>query len=106
MRTRSASRKKSGHEVRFFYFANAAKALGRAISVGGKGDAELDAAYGEALVMANNGAVPPEAGPLSRALHPPAAPSRVMLLDRRRRRRNRSSRSREPHSTGPYSTGP
>jgi cytochrome c-type biogenesis protein CcmH len=41
--------------------ANAAKALGRAISVGGKGDAELDAAYGEALVMANNGAVPPEA---------------------------------------------
>jgi cytochrome c-type biogenesis protein CcmH len=40
---------------------NAAKALGRAISVEGRGDAELDAAYGEALVMANNGAVPPEA---------------------------------------------
>ncbi len=40
---------------------NAAKALGRAISVEGQGDAELDAAYGEALVMANNGAIPPEA---------------------------------------------
>jgi cytochrome c-type biogenesis protein CcmH len=40
---------------------NAAKALGRAISVEGKGDAELDAAYGEALVMANNGAITPEA---------------------------------------------
>lgn len=40
---------------------NAAKALGRAISVEGQGDAELDAAYGEALVMANNGTIPPEA---------------------------------------------
>jgi cytochrome c-type biogenesis protein CcmH len=40
---------------------NAAKALGRAISVEGQGDAELDAAYGEALVMANNGTISAEA---------------------------------------------
>lgn len=40
---------------------NAARALGRAISVEGQGDAELDAAYGEALVMANKGAITPEA---------------------------------------------
>lgn len=40
---------------------NAARALGRAISVEGKGDAELDAAYGEALVMANRGSITPEA---------------------------------------------
>ena len=40
---------------------NSAKALGRAISIQGKGDAELNAAYGEALVIANNGSITQEA---------------------------------------------
>jgi cytochrome c-type biogenesis protein CcmH len=37
---------------------DAAKALAKAIALTGRGDAELDAAYGEALVLANNGVVP------------------------------------------------
>ncbi len=37
---------------------DAAKALARAIALTGKGDPELNAAYGEALVLANNGVVP------------------------------------------------
>jgi cytochrome c-type biogenesis protein CcmH len=40
---------------------DAAKAFAKVIELTGKGDAALDAAYGEALVAANNGAVPPEA---------------------------------------------
>ena len=40
---------------------DAAKALAKVIALTGKGDAALDAAYGEALVLANDGAVPPEA---------------------------------------------
>ena len=40
---------------------DAAKALAKVIELTGKGDPALDAAYGEALVLANGGAVPPEA---------------------------------------------
>jgi cytochrome c-type biogenesis protein CcmH len=40
---------------------DAAKALAKVIALTGKGDPALDAAYGEALVLDNGGAVPPEA---------------------------------------------
>jgi cytochrome c-type biogenesis protein CcmH len=40
---------------------DAAKAFAKAIDLTGQGDAAMDAAYGEALVLANEGAVPPEA---------------------------------------------
>lgn len=40
---------------------NAAKALAKEIAIRGRGDAVLDSAYGEALVLQNRGAVPPEA---------------------------------------------
>ena len=40
---------------------DAAKAFAKVIALTGKGDAALDAAYGEALVLANDGAVPAEA---------------------------------------------
>lgn len=40
---------------------NAAKALGREIAIRGRGDAVLDSAYGEALVLQNGGQVPAEA---------------------------------------------
>jgi cytochrome c-type biogenesis protein CcmH len=40
---------------------DAAKALAKVIALTGKGDAGLDAAYGEALVADNEGQVPPEA---------------------------------------------
>ena len=40
---------------------DAAKAFAKAIDLTGQDDARLDAAYGEALVLANEGAVPPEA---------------------------------------------
>ena len=40
---------------------DAAKALAKVIALTGKGDAGLDAAYGEALVADNDGQVPPEA---------------------------------------------
>lgn len=40
---------------------DAAKALAKVITLTGKTDPALDAAYGETLVMANNGTVPPEA---------------------------------------------
>jgi cytochrome c-type biogenesis protein CcmH len=40
---------------------DAARALGKEISIRGKGDPVLDAAYGEALVLENGGAVPQEA---------------------------------------------
>ena len=40
---------------------DAAKALAKVIELTGKGDPELNAAYGEALVAANSGAVTPEA---------------------------------------------
>lgn len=41
--------------------ANAAKALAKVIGLVGRGNPELDADYGEALVMANGGQVPDEA---------------------------------------------
>jgi cytochrome c-type biogenesis protein CcmH len=40
---------------------NAAKALAREIAIRGRGDAVLDSAYGEALVLQNRGQVPAEA---------------------------------------------
>ena len=66
---------------------NAAKALGRAIALQGKGDAELNADYGEALVIANRGAVPPEAEEAfnsALAVDPSNAPARFYLGDARR----------------------
>jgi cytochrome c-type biogenesis protein CcmH len=41
--------------------SDAAKALAKVIALAGKGDPALDAAYGETLTLANDGAVPPEA---------------------------------------------
>jgi cytochrome c-type biogenesis protein CcmH len=41
--------------------ADAARAYARALAITGKGDAALDTAYGEALIMQNDGAVPDEA---------------------------------------------
>jgi cytochrome c-type biogenesis protein CcmH len=66
---------------------NAAKALARAITVDGKGDPELNTAYGEALVMANRGVVPPEAESAftaALAVDPSNAPARFYLGDARR----------------------
>ena len=40
---------------------DAAKAFAKVIDLNGQGDAAMDAAYGEALVLANEGAVPQEA---------------------------------------------
>jgi cytochrome c-type biogenesis protein CcmH len=67
--------------------ANAAKALGRAITLEGKGDPELNTAYGEALVMANGGTVTAEAEQAFTAalqLDPSSAPARFYLGDARR----------------------
>lgn len=66
---------------------NAAKALGRAITLEGKGDPELNTAYGEALVMANRGAVTAVAeAAFTAALQgdPSNAPARFYLGDARR----------------------
>jgi len=61
---------------------DAAKAFAKVIELTGKGDAGLDAAYGEALVAANNGAVPPEAEEAfnaALAVDPHNAPARFYL---------------------------
>ncbi|HWU54921.1 MAG TPA: tetratricopeptide repeat protein [Rhizomicrobium sp.] len=61
---------------------DAAKAFAKVIELTGKGDAALDAAYGEALVAANNGAVPPEAEEAfnaALAIDPHNAPARFYL---------------------------
>jgi cytochrome c-type biogenesis protein CcmH len=62
---------------------NAAKALAKVIALTGKGDAQLDAAYGEALVLATNtGQVPQEAADAftaSLAADPRNAPARFYL---------------------------
>ena len=61
---------------------DAAKAYGKVIELTGRGDATLDAAYGEALVAANNGAVPPEAEKAftaALAIDPSSAPARFYL---------------------------
>lgn len=67
--------------------ANAAKALGRAIALEGKDDPELNTGYGEALVMANGGAVTQEAeAAFTAALKadPSNAPARFYLGEARR----------------------
>ena len=61
---------------------DAAKAFAKVIELTGKGDAGLDAAYGEALVAANNGAVPPDAEDAFKAalaIDPHNAPARFYL---------------------------
>jgi len=61
---------------------DAAKAFGKVIELTGRGDAALDAAYGEALVGANNGAVTPEAEKAfaaALAIDPSSAPARFYL---------------------------
>jgi cytochrome c-type biogenesis protein CcmH len=61
---------------------DAAKAFAKVIELTGKGDAALDAAYGEALVLANEGAVPPEAEEAfttALATDPHNAPARFYL---------------------------
>jgi cytochrome c-type biogenesis protein CcmH len=59
-----------------------AKAFAKVIELTGQGDAALDAAYGEALVLANEGAVPPEAESAfttTLRLDPANAPARFYL---------------------------
>jgi len=61
---------------------DAAKAFAKVIELTGKGNAALDAAYGEALVVANNGAVPQEAEDAfnaALAVDPHSAPARFYL---------------------------
>ena len=61
---------------------DAAKAFAKVIALTGKGDPALDSAYGEALVMANSGAVPPEAEAAftaALAADPSNAPARFYL---------------------------
>jgi cytochrome c-type biogenesis protein CcmH len=61
---------------------DAAKALAKVIELTGKGDPALNAAYGEALVLANEGAVPPEAEQAfaaALAADPHNAPARFYL---------------------------
>jgi cytochrome c-type biogenesis protein CcmH len=61
---------------------DAAKAFGKVIELTGRGDAALDAAYGQALVAASNGAVPPEAEKAFAAaleIDPSSAPARFYL---------------------------
>jgi cytochrome c-type biogenesis protein CcmH len=61
---------------------DAAKALGKVIELTGRGDAALDAAYGEALVAASSGGVPPEAEKAfaaALAIDPASAPARFYL---------------------------
>lgn len=61
---------------------NAAKAFGKVIELNGQSDPALNAAYGEALVAASNGAVPPEAEKAfaaALAIDPSSAPARFYL---------------------------
>jgi cytochrome c-type biogenesis protein CcmH len=61
---------------------DAAKAFAKVIELTGKGNAALDAAYGEALVVANNGAVPQDAEDAftaALAVDPHSAPARFYL---------------------------
>jgi len=61
---------------------DAAKAFAKVIELTGKGDPALDATYGEALVVANNGAVPQEAEEAftaALAVDPHSAPARFYL---------------------------
>ena len=59
-----------------------AKAFAKVVELTGQGDPALDAAYGEALVLANGGAVPPEAESaftMTLRLDPGNAPARFYL---------------------------
>jgi cytochrome c-type biogenesis protein CcmH len=61
---------------------DAAKALAKAIALTGRDDPELDAAYGEALVLANNGVVPETAEAAFRdalRVDPTSPPARFYL---------------------------
>jgi cytochrome c-type biogenesis protein CcmH len=61
---------------------DAAKAFAKVIELTGRGDAALDAAYGEALVAASSGAVPPEAEKAfatALAIDPTSTPARFYL---------------------------
>ncbi|HMH64051.1 MAG TPA: tetratricopeptide repeat protein [Rhizomicrobium sp.] len=61
---------------------DAARALAKVIALTGKGDAALDAAYGEAVMLASGGAVPPaaeEAFTAALAADPKNAPARFYL---------------------------
>ena len=61
---------------------DAAKAFAKVIELGGQGDPEVDAAYGEALVAANGGAVPEDAEKaflVALRLDPHNAPARFYL---------------------------
>jgi cytochrome c-type biogenesis protein CcmH len=61
---------------------DAAKALAKEIALTGKGDPTLDAAYGEALVLENGGAVPAEAEEAfndALKIDPRSAPARFYL---------------------------
>jgi cytochrome c-type biogenesis protein CcmH len=61
---------------------DAAKAFAKVIELTGRGDPALDAAYGEALVAASSGAVPPEAEKAfaaALAIDPKSAPARFYL---------------------------
>lgn len=61
---------------------DAAKAFAKVIALVGKGDPALDAAYGEALVVANNGTVPQDAEDAftaALAVDPHNAPARFYL---------------------------
>jgi cytochrome c-type biogenesis protein CcmH len=61
---------------------NAAKALAKVIALTGKGDAQLDAAYGEALVLGSGSDVPQEAADAfaaALAVDPRNAPARFYL---------------------------
>jgi len=64
------------------YPRDAAKALAKVIALTGKGDAALDAAYGEAVMLSSGGAVPPqaeEAFTAALAADPKNAPARFYL---------------------------
>jgi cytochrome c-type biogenesis protein CcmH len=72
---------------------DAAKAFGKVIELSGQGDPEVDAAYGEALVAANGGAVPEDAEKAFLAtlsLDPHNAPARFYLGLARALRKDRT----------------
>jgi cytochrome c-type biogenesis protein CcmH len=73
---------------------DAAKAFAKVIDLTGKGDAQLDSAYGEALVADNDGQVPPEAEAAftdALAVDPHSAPARFYLGLAKASRNDRAS---------------
>ena len=72
---------------------DAAKAFAKVIELSGQGDPEVDAAYGEALVAANDGAVPEDAEKaflITLRLDPHNAPARFYLGLARALRKDRT----------------